>query len=247
MADWYEEAFRADYLRVYPHRDDAAAAAEVAAWRGALPGIGPGKRVLDLACGAGRHLRAMEAAGIRAVGADLSADLLAEARRRGRGRDRVVRCDMRRLPFRAGAFEGVTCFFTSFGYFATPEEDAAALREAGRVLAAGGSLLLDLADPISAVRDLVPVSERLGGGILLVERRRASPDGRRIEKEVTLHEGVRERRWTESVRLYPPEEIEAMAGAAGLRPAGRFAGHGGGPWRAGESPRCVLLLRKAAA
>ncbi len=245
MAEWWEEAFRADYLRVYPHRDDAAAAAEVNAWLGRLPGLVRGARVLDLACGAGRHLRAMRAAGIRAVGADLSADLLIEAR--GRGAEGLVRCDMRRLPFRESAFDLVTCFFTSFGYFRTQEEDAAALHEAGRVLAVGGVLLLDLADPASTLRDLVPRTERTQGGVTVIEERRASANGWLIEKQVTLREGARERRWRESVHIYPPDFVEEMASGAGLRPLGRFGEHGPRPWRSGGTARCVMVLRKAAA
>jgi SAM-dependent methyltransferase len=245
VAEWFEDAFRADYLRVYPHRDDAAAAGEVRAWLGRLPGLAPGARALDLACGAGRHLRALRAAGVRAAGCDLSADLLAEARRRGA--ECISRCDKRSLPFRGGAFDAVLCFFSSFGYFERPGEDARVLAEAARVLAPGGGLLLDLMDPESVRRDLVPRTERAADGSRLVEERALADGGRRVEKRVTLAAGGRERRWTESVRLYAPGEVEAMARGAGLAPAGRFGGHGPEPWRSGATPRCVLVLRREGA
>lgn len=245
MAPWWEEAFRGEYLRVYPHRDDASAAREVAAWVGLLPGLGPGRRVLDLACGAGRHLRALAGAGAAATGTDLSPDLLAEARRQGS--HRLVRCDNRRLPFRGGIFHAVTCFFTSFGYFEAEAGDAAVLAEAARVLAPGGGLLLDLMDPASVRRDLVPESAREEHGLRIVERRGISADGRRVEKRVTLRGPEGERSWTESVRLYDPGEVEGMAAGAGLRPRGRFGGHDGTPWVGGRSPRCVLVLQREAA
>lgn len=241
---WYEEAFRGDYLRVYPHRDDASAAAEAAAWGGRLPGLAPGRRVLDLACGAGRHLRALAAAGARAAGCDLSADLLARAR--AAGCRCIIRCDIRRLPFLDRSFDAVTCFFSSFGYFPGEEEDAAVLREAARVLRPGGGMLLDLMDPESVRAGLVPRSERSSGGATVLEERSLSGGGRRVEKRVTLREGGAERRWTESVRLYDPGEVEALALAAGLLPCGRFGGHGDAPWEGGRTPRCVLLLRRAA-
>lgn len=236
LGEWYEEAFRADYLRVYPHRDDAEAAADVARLAGAaLPGLGSGRRVLDLACGAGRHLRAMAALGARAVGADLSADLLAEARRRGSRC--IVRCDIRRLPFGDGAFDAVTLFFNSFGYFQDESGDAEAFREAARVLAPGGGLLLDLLDPGEVRAGLVPRSERRAEGLDILEERRLTSDGRRVEKRVTLREGGRERRWTESVRLYSDEEVSGMAAATGLRVLSRSAP---------PSPR-RFVLRKGAA
>jgi SAM-dependent methyltransferase len=241
---WYEEAFRGDYLRVYPHRDDASAAAEAAAWSGRLPGLAPGLRVLDLACGAGRHLRALAAMGARAAGCDLSADLLAGAR--AAGCRCIIRCDMRRLPFLDRSFDAVTCFFSSFGYFPGEDEDAAVLREVARVLRPGGGMLLDLMDPETVRAGLVPRSERSSGGASVLEERSLSGGGRRVEKRVTLREGGEVRRWTESVRLYDPAEAEALAVRAGFLPAGRFGGHGVAPWEGGRTPRCILLLRRAA-
>ena len=241
MAEWWEEAFREDYLRVYPHRDDAEAAADCASARDLVPGVAPGRTVLDLACGAGRHLRALRSAGVRAVGADLSVDLLREARRSGEAT--LVRCDMRRLPFRAGAFDAVTMFFNSFGYFATEEEDASVLREASRVLAPGGGLLLDVPSPEGVRRGLVPLSERKEGGIEIREERSLGEEGRMVRKRVTLRRGGEVRSWIESLRLYSRDEILRMARAAGLRQrASREPAAG-----AGSAPRVILAFEKAAA
>jgi SAM-dependent methyltransferase len=242
VAEWWEEAFRADYLRVYPHRDDDEAVAAVARARSLVPGLRPGARVLDLACGAGRHLRAMASGGLRAVGADLSADLLAEARRRG-ARD-LVRCDMRRLPFRGATFGAVTLFFSSFGYFGTPEEDASVLRESSRVLAPGGGLFLDLPWPTSVRRALVPRSERTVDGVRIVEERTLADDGKFVRKRVTLHRGGEVRSWTESLRLYTRVEVLRMASSAGFREAPRTRTRPSEDGRAGRMP---IVLVKAAA
>jgi SAM-dependent methyltransferase len=245
LGAWYEEAFRSDYLRVYPHRDGAAAAAEVAAWLGRLPGLDPGRRVLDLACGAGRHLRALRAAGVRAAGCDLSADLLAEAARDGE--KCIIRCDIRSLPFRSGAFDAATMFFNSFGYFDSEEEDAAVLREAARVLVPSGGLLLDLPWPREVRRGLVPRSSREAGGVRVDEERELADGGRRVRKRVTLRRGDEVRTWTESVRLYSEPEVRGMAAGAGLalRECARSVVEG-----SGERPRIarmVLCFRKEAA
>jgi SAM-dependent methyltransferase len=243
--DWWTRAFGADYLRVYGHRDDAEAAADVGAWVGGSPGVARGARVLDLACGAGRHLRALRAKGVRGVGMDLSAELLAEASRRTSGP--VARGDLRALPFRDAAFDAVLCFFTSLGYFDDARDDAGAIAEVGRVLAPGGLFVVDLPDPAHVRTHLVPRSERDAGQETLLEERRLSDGGRRVEKTVTLRGAAGARTWTESVRLYEPAEVEAMAAAAGLAPLERRAGHGGGAWVPGGGPRCVLVLRRRAA
>src|SRR5947208_667361 len=95
---WFHAAFGALYPIVYAHRDDAAAEREAAFAKEVL-GMLEGDRVVDLACGDGRHLAAFPRIGLRAIGVDLSTTLLALARAR---RLAVVRADLRALPFRAG-------------------------------------------------------------------------------------------------------------------------------------------------
>nr|MBA3346785.1 class I SAM-dependent methyltransferase [Gemmatimonadales bacterium] len=68
--EWFEEWFGEEYLQLYPHRDDAEAERVVALIAGVV-GLRPGCRVLDVACGAGRHARALRRAGARCVGLDL--------------------------------------------------------------------------------------------------------------------------------------------------------------------------------
>ena len=49
----------------------------------------------------------------------------ARSRARVRGGSSIVRADLRALPFATGAFDHATCFFTSFGYFETEDENLA--------------------------------------------------------------------------------------------------------------------------
>jgi SAM-dependent methyltransferase len=200
--------------------------------------------VLDLACGAGRHARALAALGARVIGVDLSEDLVAEAFLRGGG-PVLARADMRALPF-SGVFEAVCLFFTSFGYFPESAEDAGVLAETARVLRSDGALLLDLPNRARVIADLVPESVDVRDGRRVTQSRRMTPDDRRIEKRVrVLDAGDRlAAEWTESVRLYAPEEIEAMLGTAGLLVEARCGDLRGSPFGA-ESPRFVTVSRKA--
>ncbi len=239
---WFVEAFGRHYLEVYAHRDDAAATAEVEFARRALR-LGRGARVLDLACGAGRHARAFDAAGCRVAGLDLSADLLDAAAARGGG-PRLVRGDMRRLPF-PSAFDAVCLFFTSFGYFDDPAEDRRVLGEAARVLAPRGGLLLDAAHRDRVVATLVPRSEERRGGNHVLQERRITPDGFRVEKHVRMTDGAGRvlADYLESVRLYAPAEIEAMLAGAGFAPEARYGDLSGSPFGP-TSPRFVAVARR---
>jgi ubiquinone/menaquinone biosynthesis C-methylase UbiE len=96
-----------------------------------------GERVLDLGCGPGRGTGQVAAAGARAVGCDLSAGMLQNARAAVAGAA-FARGDAVRLPFRAGAFDAAICT-TSFHHY---PDGRAALRELRRVLRSGGRLVL---------------------------------------------------------------------------------------------------------
>jgi SAM-dependent methyltransferase len=239
---WYKLAFQAPYLELYRHRTGRQAQRE-AAFALAVLQVAPGSRILDLCCGNGRHARALAAPGHRVAGLDLSRDLLRAARGDG-GPVHYVCGDMRNLPFRA-CFDAVTLFFTSFGYFATEEENLAVLREISTALHPGGRSLVDFLNADQVRRSLVPesVEERDGWSFHL--RRRISGDGKRVEKHVQVRDPAgRTREYTESVRLYDREDLEDLSRRAQLPVEacyGDFDGSPAGP----DAPRLIVVGRKA--
>lgn len=210
--EWWKRAFETWYPVVYAKRDDASATVEVA-WAIDALELRSGSRVLDLACGGGRHARALHAKGFDVVGCDQSLTLIREALRRGGGPAFVV-ADQRSLPFLSAAFEAVTCFFTSFGYGDGPEHDVRILRETARVLRPGGCFLLDLPDKCSVVEGLVAHGVERREGVVIESWRRWT--GTRVEKDVSVRRETGEplAQWTESVLLYDHDQIRAMLAAA---------------------------------
>jgi SAM-dependent methyltransferase len=212
-----------------------------------MSALGPrlGTRVLDLACGAGRHQGPLADVGLRPVGLDLSADLLRLAAGRPDAPGRLVRGDMRRLPFRDESFGAVASFFTSFGYFATVQEDVRVLGEVRRVLTPGGGVLLDFLNARHVRETLVPVDRREVGDRRVVQRRRI--EGNTVVKEIEIHPmdpAVPDESFEERVRLYEPDELGALLRAAGLRVDARFGGYDGQPVDA-RSERTLLAGRRA--
>jgi SAM-dependent methyltransferase len=142
---WYESFFGEDYFEIY--RDvltPEGTAAEVDGIVARL-GLAAGARVLDLACGHGRHAIPLAALGFRVTGYDLSETMLTRARRDAAASGaalRLVRGDLRALPFTA-EFDAAISVFTSFGYFDDPADDLAALRGVRAALAPGGRFLVE--------------------------------------------------------------------------------------------------------
>lgn len=235
---WYDVAFGAHYDQVYPHRDDASAAREVAAvlsWEA----LAPGSRVLDLGCGNGRHLQALGQRGFDAWGLDRSRALLRRARQRRVGR--VLRADLRRLPFPEASFDAAFSFFTSFGLLESSEEDRRVLRESARVLRSGGFLFLDFLDAGHTREHLVPEDERSWPGGRLHQQRRI--EGGCVRKRVRLQlEGQPEITYEEAVRLYEREDLIALLRAVGLEPSRQHGSYEEASWGAG--PRALVTARK---
>src|SRR5437868_9813405 len=99
---WFHEWFGEEYLELYSYRDDDEAKQQVAFFREHCGAVrGP---LLDLACGQGRHIAELRAAGYDAFGCDLSVVLLRSGRAEY-GPLPVVRADMRVLPFCTGRSE----------------------------------------------------------------------------------------------------------------------------------------------
>ena len=237
MAEWFEEWFGEEYLRLYPHRDDAEADRAVALLVEAT-GLQPRWRVLDVACGAGRHARAFRAAGARCVGVDLSATLLRIAR--GVTDAFLVRADMRALPIRSGSMDLTVNLFTSFGYFGREADHATALQEMVATVRPGGWFAIDFLNP-ATVRDRLVPCERVAAGGREVEVTRAlSPDGHHVSKTIRT-EG---RSFVERVRLFEPEEIEGMLRRTGVTVRRRFGDYDASPMLPG-SPRTILVGQTA--
>ena len=234
MTEWFEEWFGETYLALYPHRDDAEAARAVALIRRTLPWQ-RGWRALDVACGAGRHARALAEAGARCTGLDLSAALLRRAREHAAVP--LIRADMRALPVRPASIDLTVNLFTSFGYFATDAEHASALAEMASTLRPGGWLVLDFLNADAVRIALVPEEETHLAGQPVHISRELDDGGRFVRKRITTSGG---RVFTERVRLFSADELAGMLGSAGITVRHRFGDYDGGGISP-SSPRIILM------
>ncbi len=241
MTEWFEQWFGEAYLRLYPHRDDEDAARVTALIDGVISLRD--RLVLDLACGPGRHAAQFAARGGKVVGFDLSMPLLSRASHRPSTQPvQFVRGDMRRLPFRCEAFDLVVSLFTSFGYFSSDAQDQRVLDAAARVLRRGGVFILDYLHAPWVTDTLVPHEELEVGEQRVTIDRQVIDSGRFILKEIHLESDRRS--FIERVRLFTPDDLEAMIRKAGLRPVQRFGDYDGQSLTV-ESPRAILVAETA--
>ncbi len=239
MSEWFESWFGEQYVALYPHRD-AAEAEHAVQLIERFVDSGSMHRVLDLACGGGRHARVLTTRW-ETVGLDLSPVLLRLAREEAPAAE-FVRGDMRVLPFREGSFELVVNLFTSFGYFEDDNSHLAVIKEVARVTAHGGTFVLDFLNTEHLRDTLVPYDETEIDGRVVEQRREISDDGRYVTKRICIRGERRE--YTERVRLFEKEELSRMMEKSGFHVSSVFGNYDAHPLT-DESPRVILFGKRA--
>jgi SAM-dependent methyltransferase len=244
---WYVSSFGESYLDLYSHRDDVEAEAQVGSILDLLDPLPEGP-LLDLCCGAGRHLAALRRAGVKnLVGIDLSADLLRAAKAKLSDPSaepvELVRCDMRRLPH-AGCFAAVLSLFNSFGYFREDPSNEKFILGVQRALRRGGKFLMDYLNRDHVLENLIASDTVSRGDLTARHSRWITGDGKRVEKRTEVSfPGGESRTFVESVRLFSPEEMEGMFRRAGFRRVRFLGGLEGGPFSP-TSGNLVIVAEK---
>ena len=192
----------------------------------------PRARVLDVACGHGRHSLELARRGFRVTGVDLSARSIELAREAAasEGLDATfVERDARELDFDAEFDASINLFTSVLGYFDEEAENRRVVEAVARAIRPGGSFLVDTINLLSLARGFQELHwEEFGSGTLMAERREfdfetgrsraawmfVSPDGSR---KTIRH----------SLRVYAPHELIAMFEAAGLDVVGAWGNFDG--------------------
>ncbi len=234
--EWFELWFNDIYKSIYNHRSQSQAEKQVLALLNKLGNV-PTGTVLDVACGGGRHLRALSQTGWRVMGCDLSETLLKDAAGMP-----VLRCDMRALPFRKNQFELVTSFFSSFGYFSSAKEDLEMLEKMVPVLKPGAFLFLDLPNREHVISRLVPFDEQKKPNLLIRQERYMEGDV--VVKDIFLEKNGKSHYFQERLRLYSMDQMKDFINRLNLRLLDVMGDEEGREYTPSTSPRMSLLIRK---
>ncbi len=247
--DWPITFFDEDYLRIYrPQLTEERNRKEVEFIAGALD-LPHGARVLDLACGVGRHAIGMAKLGYQVTGVDFNPRYLenaaVEAERAGVA-VRWMTGDMRTLRVEEG-FDGIYSYFTSFGYFSDAENERV-IANVVQALRHSGRFLLDMAnrDWILTHPQQRTWTRQEDGALLMEEATLDLPSSRVVSRLILVQpQGGAQVTKEFNLRLYTSAELTAMFGRHGLIVKQVWGGPDRSAYSA-ESRRLVLLAEREA-
>ena len=246
--DWYTKFFNEDYPKIYCERLSQDATERETAFVVDALGLRDGDRVLDLACGHGRHAVALAQRGMVVTGQDLNEDYLRMAREdaaRAGVEIETVHGDMREIPF-TDEFDAVINMFTAFGYFDSEDEDVRVLKAVANSLKSGGQLLLDTINREWVLSNYVQNDWHTdpNGNTYLEHREFDLVTGRnRVTFNIVTPDGTRRDSPGHDVRLYTLTELVRLLDAAGLRLSTVCGDYDGRPYHI-DTPRMIVVATK---
>ncbi len=203
-------------------------------------------RCLELGAGSGRLTRCLAGSGCETVALEPSEAMLRLFGEALPGVHRV-RGTGALLPHADGAFDLVVFGYNGIHCVLDPAEREGLLREACRVLAPGGCLLLETC-PAFATRPSEPPTRRYESGsgrrrMVLVESVRRSPDGGTVIFDMSYYLGGStepDRITLELAAITAPELISEVR-RAGLAVRSLWGDYDRSPWAGRLSPRLLLM------
>lgn len=242
---WFAAWFNTPWYHIlYGNRDDAEAdrfisrlSVELSA---TLP-VGDSLKVLDLACGAGRHARVFASLGHQVSGLDLSAASIDTAKAKSDGGIRFYCDDMRTFNLET-RFDVVTNLFTSFGYFDHESANLEVLKRVAEHLVRGGVFVLDFMNTPKVIDALVAEETIERGGIQFAITRTYT--GTHIVKTIDFVVEGTSHHFEERVQALTPERLKELMQEAGLEPMKIWGNYMLEPYVAKSSPRAIILAAR---
>lgn len=238
--EWFATWFDSPYYHVlYLNRNDEEAQEFIERLMVHL-NLPKSSKLLDLACGAGRHARVLHKLGYKVTGVDLSPNSIEEANKQATdGMDFFVH-DMRdTLPTK---FDAIFNLFTSFGYFETLEDNLKVLNSVFNALPSHGILTIDFMNAEKIVRELKSRQELERDGIQFNIKKEVING--RIIKTIAFQAEEKSYFFQEKVQALYLSDFEALLEKAGFILEERFGNYALEGYDAYHSDRLILICRK---
>lgn len=239
--EWYESWFDSPYYHIlYKDRDEKEAQLFLDNLISFL-NPGPSAKILDVACGKGRHSTHLHSKGFNVTGFDLSRESIEHVKKYEDETLSFFVHDMREI-FKKNEFDIVFNLFSSFGYFDDHSHNEKVICANATALKEGGSLVIDYMNSKKIARNLVPEDVKECRGIKFLQKRKI--DAGKIIKNISFSCGEKDFRFEEHLQLYTQENFEKMFNKNNLILTHTFGDYHLNGFDEFKSDRLILVAKK---
>ena len=196
-------------------------------------------KVLDLACGKGRHSIYLNQLGFDVLGADLSENSIAEASKNTNETLHFKVHDMRE-SFEE-KYDAIFNLFTSFGYFENDEDNLTTLKAIKESLSEYGFAVIDFMNVPQVLETLVPEETKTVDEIEF-HIKRYLKDGH-IYKEIDFEDKGQKFHFTEKVKALTLKDFEELMEEAGIYLLDIFGDYKLKKFHKTESERLIMIFK----
>lgn len=237
--NWFASWFDTPYYHIlYKERDEAEAQHFMDNLTHYL-NLPEDAKILDLACGKGRHSMYLNTLGFDVTGADLSENSIAEASAAANEKLHFKVHDMR-IPFEE-KFDAVFNLFTSFGYFENDEDNLTTLKAIHDSLSEYGFAVIDFMNTNYVINNLVPEEVKTVEGIDFHIKRYVKDH--HIYKEIDFEDKGEKFHFTEKVKALTLSDFEQMMEEAGIYLLDVFGDYKLRKFYKNDSERLIMIFK----
>jgi cyclopropane fatty-acyl-phospholipid synthase-like methyltransferase len=240
LKEWFAAWFDTPYYHLlYQHRSEEEAQACIERLVKFLD-LEPQTKVLDLACGKGRHARTLHALDLQVLGTDLSSESISFAQKSASDGLRFHVHDMRE-PLPNEKFGAVFNLFTSFGYFDDTSDNQRVIDAIAEMLLHKGILVIDFLNA-QRVRDTLVASEVVQRGTITFEIQREISHGK-VVKQISFTDQGQRFQYQEQVQLLQLTDFRNLLQSQ-FQILHAFGDYALNAFESASSPRLILIATK---
>ena len=196
-------------------------------------------KILDLACGKGRHSIYLNQLGYDVTGADLSQHSIDDAKKFSNDTLHFEVHDMRE-PFEQ-KYDAIFNLFTSFGYFENESDNLKTLKAICASLSEYGFGVIDFMNVKKVIENLVPAEVKTVEGIDFHIKRYVIDDY--IYKEIDFEDKGEQFHFVEKVKALTLQDFETMMEEAGIYLLDTFGDYKLRKFFKNESERLIMIFK----
>lgn len=239
--NWFRDWFNSPYYHLlYNNRNFSEAEKLIQNLVGKL-NLSANHKVLDLACGKGRHSLSFNQLGLDVIGLDLSPESINEAKELENDRLKFLIGDMRTFDV-DHSFDAVFNLFTSFGYFKSDSENQLVINNIAKHLKKDGVLVIDYLNSVKVANQL-PINERKKRGEVVFNIRKKIENGF-IVKEIQFDHNNASHNFKEFVKYIDYEQFNSYLDNTNMTIVQSFGDYDLSSFNEKSSDRLILVAKK---